>query len=275
MRDVRAEWRAEEAAKFLRQKLGITEANVPTIGIVLGTGWGNALSWDEVTHVSFEEIPGFDWLRPLAGHDRKLAFGKIGGRSVVALQGRVHLNEAPDDPSLATKVRLQIEMLLRLGVHSLILTAAVGSLTPDIGVGDVTIVDGFVTLFAPVMPLYAGEFVSPEDALDAGLQQIAAAAVAKTIAPAKRGAYVMIRGPFFEGRKYDKAILADVGASVVGMSVLPEACVAALYPGTRVVVVAFTTNTAFETHSHASNQAVAGARAAALGACLKELIAHA
>ena len=60
----------------------------------------------------------------------------------------------------------------------------------------------------------------------------------------------MVRGPFFEGRRYDKAVLAATGAAVIGMSVLPEACVAALYAGVEVLAVAHVTNTAVEAHSH-------------------------
>jgi purine-nucleoside phosphorylase len=269
MRDTDATHAAIAAKEYLQKRLGTRN---PAVGIVLGTGWGGALSWDSVQYVPFEEIPGFDRLRPLPGHDRKVAYGTIGGREVLALQGRIHMNEAPSDPRLAGMVRLQTEMLLQLGVKTLIITSAAGSLKKDVEVGDIVLVDGFITLFAPEMPLYTGEFISPEDTLDPRLRVIAAEAITSVHGRVKEGAFAMIRGPFFEGRKYDKGILAGVGASAVAMSMLPEACVAALYPETRVLAMSFITNDASEDHSHETNQARAKDRSATLGVCLRGIL---
>ncbi len=88
-----------------------------------------------------------------------------------------------------------------------------------------------------------------------------------------KGGYAMMRGPYFEGRLYDKKALAMTGASIVGMSTLPEACIAALY-GAKVLAVAFITNDAVEEHSHAINMERAGAASAGLGAYLESVIAR-
>ena len=82
----------------------------------------------------------------------------------------------------------------------------------------------------------------------------------------------MVRGPFFEGRKYDKTTLARTGASVVGKSVLPEACVASVYDGVRVLALSFVTNDDVEEHSHEENQRAAKAAAPKLGDFLSEVI---
>lgn len=271
MRDSLSENVAKAAADDLRRHCKL-HGDEPKVGIVLGTGWGGALSITQETRVGLGQIRGIHQLRQLDGHARQIICGEIDGQKVVALSGRVHLNEAPANQELAENVRLQIEMLLQLGVTTLILTSAVGSLKSDIVVGDIVVVDGFVTVFAPEMPLFAGEFCSPEDTLDVRLRQIACATVLEATGRQHEGGLAVLRGPFFEGRKYDKAFIAMSGASTVGMSILPEACVAALYPGVKVLALSFVTNSAFEEHSHASNQLVAQENQAIMGKVLTNIL---
>ncbi len=270
-----AETRAKKAADFLRERLGIQSVET---GLVLGTGWGETLDLDAVQQVSCSDIPGFTELGLLGkieGHSRTVLYGTLGGVPVIALKGRIHLNETPG--ALATNlVRLQVEMLMELGVRKLIVTSAVGSLVEEVGVHDIIVVDGFVTLFAPTMPLFSGEFVSPEDALDADLMGLAYRIGQELYDDSESqvdlGGHVMVRGPFFEGRKYDKAYLAGTGASVVGMSALPEATVAALYPDARVLCLGFVTNSAFEEHSHEANQERAHESEKCLGTFLEQIV---
>ena len=86
------------------------------------------------------------------------------------------------------------------------------------------------------------------------------------------GGYAMMPGPAFEGRKYDKPFLASAGIKAVGMSVLPEACVAALYDGVKVLPMAFITNDAYEEHSHEENLRRAKERSPLLGGYLTRII---
>lgn len=250
------------------------------IGLVLGTGWGDVLPVECPFRIPLTEIPGFKTLGALEGHARELVVGKVAGRQVLVMRGRIHLNEAPADPDIYKMARLQVEMLLQLGARKLILTSAVGALphhgTPlpivDCLTGDICVIDGLVTVFAPDMPLWADEFYAPEDTLDPRLAQIALEETRNLTV--KQGGHVMVRGPFFEGRKHDKRLLGQTGATVVGMSILPEACVAALY-GARVLALGFVTNDAVETHSHAENLARAQAASAQLGGYLERIIARA
>ena len=273
-----SEQAAKGAARFLRSHLGIS-GEQPPIGIVLGTGWGEALGLDRQRAVAFKEIPGFGHLDQLEGHAREVVFGLLHGQPVIALRGRVHLNERPADPALHAMVRLQVEMLLQLGVNTLILTCAAGSLKEEISVGDIVLIDGFVSLFAPDMPMFAGEFYSPDDTID---QEMIDKVMEETRLPlqVRRGSYVMVRGPFFEGRKYDKRLLQQQFANImqsglidtIGMSTLPEACVAAVY-GARTLPLAFVTNTAIEEHSHEENQRRARTQSAHLGGLLAKIVA--
>lgn len=245
------------------------------IALVLGTGWGDALKLDDGRECPFSEIPGFEALGQLDGHARKVMVGKLAGRPVIVLSGRVHLNEAPADPNIHRMVRLQIEMLLKLGADRIIPTCAVGGLTPATKVGNVGFITGLLTLFAPDMPLYAGEFCSPEDTLDAGRCIKARQAAIDAGFDGKSlffGAYAMIRGPFFEGRRNDKRVLREAGANVVGMSLLPELCVAALYPGVEATPLVFVTNSDTEAHSHEENLARAKQMSGQLGRLLTVVV---
>lgn len=271
MRNAEREAAAKKAARVIRQKLAILNGAAP-IGLVLGTGWGNVLAVKDSREIAFSQIPGFESLKALEGHARQVVFGYLEGKPVIFLRGRVHMNEAPSDPSLARMVRLQIEMLLQLGVKTLIVTSAVGSLSSDLPVGSIGVVNGFVTVYAPEMPLWGGEFGSPEDTLDPMLRQIALQERGELTV--SEVGHVMVRGPFFEGRRYDKPLLAKSGAGVVGMSILPEACITALYSGARVLALCFITNSAVEIHSHEENLARAKAASALLGGYLSRLVAR-
>lgn len=269
MRNQECEERAKLAAERVRQ---MTSAWAdPEIGLVLGTGWADALQFEEAREIPFGDIPGFEVLGQLPGHARRLVVGKLAGVWVLALRGRVHLNEAPQDPQIPKMVRLQTEMLFQLGVKTLVVTSAVGALRGALEVGQIAVVNGFVTLFAPDMPLYAGEFCSPEDTLASSLRDIAL--MERGGLGGKEIGHVMVRGPFFEGRRFDKALLAKTGVGVVGMSMLPEACVAALYD-VPVLGLGFVTNDDVAAHSHEENLAAAKQASAHLGGYLTRIVAH-
>lgn len=278
MRNLKAQAAAAEAARFITKQLGVKDC---ATGVVLGTGWGKHLDLTDERAIRFERVPGFEQLEPLEGHARKIVWGMQDGIPVLALDGRVHLNEATADPAIPKMVRLQTEILMQLGVSRLIVTCAAGSLPQrklgflwrnDIGVGTLVVIDGFVTTFAPDMPLWTGEFCNPEDALCRKLQDKALkSATFYTGGKVQKAGYAMVRGPFFEGRLYDKRFIAKTGASIVGMSTVPEACVASLY-GAKVLALAFVTNDCLATHSHEGNLARAAESSKRLGGYLRHMI---
>lgn len=278
MRNQKREITAKRAANFIKKycKKNTGQFKSPTTGLILGTGWGDVLNIEGAIRIPFKKIPGFANLEQLGGHARELVIGRLANKDVCVLRGRIHMNEAPCDQEVAKMVRLQTEMLFQLGVRDLVITSAVGTLpqpaSSRFGVGEICVVNGFVTVFAPEMPLWAGEFFSPEDVLDEKLQRIAIKERGELTA--RCGGYVMVRGPFFEGRKFDKKFLASTGASVVGMSMLPEACIAALYKndGARVLGLAFITNDAAQEHSHEENLARANIASKHLGSLLKRIV---
>lgn len=268
---------AMEIAKKLKERFGIKEA-LPEIGIVLGTGWGGKVNFTVKDTVKLNTIPEFNSLNDLTGHERSYKYGFIDDKiRVLALDGRIHLNESFGNRDVPSIVRLQIEVMIAIGVKKLILTCAAGSL-PNSGLNpdDIMVIDSFVTLFAPDMPLVGGEFISPEDSLQFYADTFKFTLEGKVVVKGFRnnvgfGTYAMLRGPFFEGRKHDKQALVDAGADAVGMSMLPEACIASIY-GVNVLGLAFITNGSTEVHSHEHNLSRAKASDADLSKFLTECI---
>lgn len=296
MRNKEREMAAETNANLLRSRcaalnpemfLKLREfAKGADVGIILGTGWSDvllkeAVASGEFAHYDLEkDLLGFEDLKnmpKIPGHNRKLLFAHLHGKKVAMLRGRIHCNESHNEDELMRIVRLQVEMLIKLGVKHLVLTNAAGSLCADVKVGDIMAHEGFVTLFAPTA-LVAGEFVSPEDTLKAENNVKIFMAANKAGLNCHLGAGAMVRGPRFESRKYDKRILRQFGATAAMMSIVPEADIAALYQDpdeeVKVYAVSFITNTASEEHSHEENQKRAKESSAKLGALLLNLISY-
>jgi purine-nucleoside phosphorylase len=276
VRSVLREAAAERAAEAIKKKLKIVEA--PEVALVLGTGWGDALKLAQERSLPFQSLPGFTTLGQLTGHKRRVIYGYLGKAPVIVLSGRVHANEDLFSKDLLNMVRLQVEMLIKLGVRQLILTCAAGGLPASgrpVQVADLVAIDGFLSVLANnPMPLYAGEFYSADDVISEDLLKTALRFNRRRLLKVREGGYAYVRGPGFEGRKYDKGFISQAGVSAVGMSVLPEAYVCALYRdlGVKILPVAFITNSAIEEHSHVENIARAKDKSKHLGAFLKYLV---
>ncbi|MFH1405452.1 MAG: hypothetical protein ABIH21_05175 [Patescibacteria group bacterium] len=274
------EAKALEAADFVGGRLSIAAGEIKT-AVVLGTGWAEAIQIEDSRQIDLENILGFESLSngsltAIAGHDRMLICGHVGqsDNRVLFLKGRIHVNESPSEPQLVMPlVRLQIEMLFQMGVRNLILTCAAGTIVWPIEVGDVVVIRDFVTSAGLILPLWAGEFCTPEDALD----QRMANEARSTSVPGLRikyGTYAMQRGPHFEGRARDKENFRRDGAHVVGMSIVPECATSALYKddGVKVAALAYITNDWLEEHSHDANRDRAKASSLKLGDFLSEYV---
>lgn len=277
MDKIAASKQADFNAEMIRARFKIHESTMPKAFVQLGTGWGDLLQLGGEQRLPLHELHGFEGMAELTGHERTLCYGTVGDVWVLVQRGRVHLNEGFHDPAVKEKVRLQIEQVIELGVKTFILTNAVGSLgihrAPK---GSVVAVNGFVTVFAPELPIFPGEFCSPEDVLDEELIRLAQLGGPHTDHLAVlKGGYVMLGGPQFEGRKYDKPFLAMTGAQCVGMSLLPEAAVLSVHQKKhhlRALCLSYVTNDDKEEHSHEANQAQAKKKAEGLRLLLEHVI---
>ncbi|XP_069735263.1 purine nucleoside phosphorylase [Phaenicophaeus curvirostris] len=232
-----------EAASWLRGRLG---AAAPQVGLVCGSGLG-ALAQDleEPRSFPYEEIPGFP-RSTVAGHAGRLAVGRLGGAPCAVLQGRFHLYEGYSP----AQVVLGVRTLARLGVHTLVLTNAAGSLRPDLRPGHLLVLRDHIDLpgLAGRNPLvgpnderFGPRFPSMCGAYDPSLRRLALAAAPAALR-ARPGVYCGVGGPSYE-TPAECRLLRRLGAHAVGMSTVAEA-VAARHCGLRLLGLSLITNAA-------------------------------
>ena len=128
----------KESANFITEKTNFN----PEIGIILGTGLGGLVSEIEIEHsLPYNEIPNFP-LSTVEGHSGRLILGILGGKKVVAMQGRFHFYEG----YCMEKVTFPVRVMKFLGIKNLILSNASGGVNPDYEVGDLMILEDHICL---------------------------------------------------------------------------------------------------------------------------------
>ena len=133
-----------KASDYLKSKI---EA-LPTIAIILGTGLGDLINHIEVKQViDYKEIPYFP-LSTVEGHSGKLIIGILGGKRILAMQGRFHYYEGYD----MKQVTFPIRVMQCLGVELLFVSNAAGGMNKEFKVGDIMVITDHINLF-PEHPL--------------------------------------------------------------------------------------------------------------------------
>jgi len=226
----------EKAMEFLRNRGLDTSVEV---GLVTGTGLTNiAKEIENPLEALYEELPGFP-RATVSGHAGRLVIGNIGRLRVAVLQGRSHYYEGGDPQGMRTP----IEVLLRLGAHSVVLTSSVGSTKPHLRPGALTIVTDHLNL-SGVNPLLNepgdARFVAMNDAYDPALRHRLKRAAAAQGALLNDCVYMFVPGPSFE-TPAEIRMAALLGADIVGMSVVPETIIARRY-GLKVAAICAVTN---------------------------------
>ena len=215
---------------------------VPEVGIVLGSGLGGlADDLEEAVAIPFAELPG--WPAATApGHVGRLLLGRLGGRTVVMLQGRFHLYEG-NDPGLVVQPML---LFRALGARVVVLTNAAGGLDPSFGPGTLMIMRDHINLTGrnPLIGPNADElgprFPDMTEAWSPRLREGLHAAAAAEGVEMREGIYVGLTGPTYE-TPAEVRMLAALGGDAVGMSTVLE-CIAARWVGLEVCGVSLVTN---------------------------------
>lgn len=278
--------KAEETARFIRSKY---DKDIQT-AVVLGSGLGAFA--DEVESkvtIPYGEIPNFQ-KSTVEGHAGQLVLGEVGGVSVAVQQGRFHYYEGYDMPQVVFPVRV----FGVLGVKSLILTNAAGSVDTDFKQGTLMLIrdhlnlmgvnplrgandERFGTRFPDMTEVYALEF---QDVAIAAAKEIAlekAAAGEKRTGKKqdvdrilRRGVYCGLSGPSYETPS-EIRMLRLLGADAVGMSTVPEA-IAARHMGIKVLGISCITNLAAGISDESINHAEVMETGAKVAGTFKELL---
>ncbi len=213
----------EDTVKFLQEQY----PHPPQVGIVLGSGLGSFV--EEIIiekEVAYEDIPHFP-LSTVEGHKSKLLFGKLSGKTVVAMAGRFHFYEGYK----ARDIVFPIRVMKLLGVETLLLSNAAGGVNPAFTVGDIMIIKDHISLFTP-NPLigknraeFGPRFPDMSEPYKKHLIEKARAIAILHNFVLKEGVYLAVTGPTFETRA-EYQLIHTLGADVVGMSTVQESIVA-------------------------------------------------
>ena len=230
--------RVQAAAKVVRGR----SALVPEIGIILGTGLGGLAREIVVeAEVPYGEIPGFP-LSTVETHAGRLLLGRLGGRPVVAMQGRFHRYEGYD----LQQVTFPVRVLHALGARMLIVSNACGGMNPLWGPGDLVLLSDHINLLGdnplvgPNDERLGPRFPDMSAPYDPGLRALARKAALELGIPLREGVYVAVPGPNLETRA-EYRMLRAIGADVVGMSTVPEVIVAG-HQGMRTIGISIITD---------------------------------
>ena len=261
---------ADEAAELVRERTALE----PQVVIVLGSGLGAAVAnLREEVSLSFEELPGFP--RPtVPGHAGRLVLGELEGVPVAVFRGRIHFYEGND---LAV-CSLPIRVARLLGAGTAIVTAATGGIAEGLETGHLVVGSDHLN-FLGASPLRGWRnidgsppFVDLVGAYDAELAELAVAAAERTGVPVSRGVYAAMPGPMYE-TPAEIGFLRSSGASVVGMSVVPEV-VPARALGMRVLGLFFVTNKVGIEVKHEDVVEASDAMAGAIGRVIEGVLAE-
>jgi purine-nucleoside phosphorylase len=244
----------------------------PTAAIVLGSGLGAALgeALRVEIEIPYDQLPGFP-AAAVPGHAGALLLGTLAGEPVAAFSGRFHLYEGHgvEVPALLPRVAHA------LGADTMILTAAVGGLVAGIPTGTVVLVRDHLNMMGAV-PLAGWRFADGMPAFintgavyDPALRALTAERAASLRIPLVEGVYAAMRGPAFE-TPAEVDMLARLGATVVGMSMVPEALPAHAL-GLRVLGICSLTNAHGDHVTHEEVLRVSATTAAAIGRLLVDL----
>jgi len=213
----------KETTAYL-QNIGISS---PETGIILGTGLGKLVDEiDIITSIEYQDIPNFP-VSTVEFHKGKLIYGKLSGKSVLAMQGRFHFYEGYSLQEITFPVRV----MNALGIKYLLVSNAGGAMNPEFKKGSIMLLDDHINLLgtSPLVgpnhnslgPRFTDLSQPYSATLNTKLERIAT----EENIILHKGVYVVVAGPNLETRA-EYRFLRRIGADVVGMSTVPEVIVA-------------------------------------------------
>lgn len=217
----------------------------PQVGIIIGTGLGQIGEAIEQTAViGYDSIPGFP-VPTVESHRGRLIFGTLGGKSVVAMQGRFHYYEGYTMAQIVFPVRV----MKALGADTLMVSNACGGMNPLYRRGDIMLIDDHINLLGdnpligPNDETLGPRFPDMSEPYSRELLELAEQAALDLKIKVHRGVYVSVSGPCLETRA-EYRFLRGIGADVVGMSTVPEV-IAARHMSMRVLGMSLITDECF------------------------------
>jgi purine-nucleoside phosphorylase len=233
--------RIRESARFIRSRVRAR----PSVGIVLGSGLGGlAGKIKKRTEIPYDRIPHFPVSTVRGLHAGNLVIGELSGRTVIAMEGRVHYYEGYSMEQVAFPVRV----MKAVGAKSLILTSAVGSMNPDLPRGSIVAVTDHINLMGdnpligPNDERLGPRFPDMSEPYHRRYIELLEKTALDLKIPLRRGILAAVAGPNLETAA-EYRFFRRIGADVVGMSMVPED-IAAVHAGMKVLGISIVTDEA-------------------------------
>ncbi|MCE1197589.1 MAG: purine-nucleoside phosphorylase [Marinilabiliales bacterium] len=199
----------------------------PEVAIILGTGLGGLVKEIEMEYaIPYAEIPDFP-VSTVEGHKGQLIFGYLGGKKVVAMQGRFHHYEG----YTLKEVTFPVRVIKAMGIDTLFVSNASGGLNPGFRVGDIMMITDHINMFGdnplmgPNVPQLGPRFPDMSQPYNLRLRNLARKIALQHNIELKEGVYVGVAGPTFETPSEYK-MFRILGGDAIGMSTVPEVIVA-------------------------------------------------
>lgn len=231
----------DEALSFLQSEIEIR----PNYLIILGTGLGHLADEIDINQsISYDDIPHFP-VSTVEGHAGRLLFGSLGGKEVVAMQGRFHYYEGYSMQQIAFPVRV----LKALSVDMLLVSNASGGMNPNYARGDIMLINDHINmlgdnpLIGPNDDELGPRFPDMSEPYTERLIELAERVALENGIKMHQGVYLALSGPTLE-TKAEYRYLRMIGADVVGMSTVPEV-IAAVHMGMDVMGLSVVTDECF------------------------------
>jgi len=213
----------QQTSDYLKNKIG----EIPNTAIILGTGLGElANEIDNKTEIPYAEIPNFP-ISTVEGHSGKLIIGTLGGKRILAMQGRFHFYEGYS----MKEVTFPVRVFQALGIKYLFVSNAAGGMNPSFDIGDIMLIEDHINMF-PEHPLrgknyneLGTRFPDMSEAYDKKLRMMAMQIANEKNIKLQHGVYVGVQGPTFE-TPAEYQFFRVIGGDAVGMSTVPEVIVA-------------------------------------------------
>lgn len=211
-----------QTAEWLKAKM----TTKPETAIILGSGLGELVKEiEDGLVIPYSDIPGFP-VSTVEGHAGCLIFGKLGGKDILAMEGRIHYYEGYDMKEVTFPIRVMHE----LGIKTLFVSNAAGGTNPGFRVGDLMIITDQIN-FMPENPLRGANIPQGPRFPDMGhayapeLIELANSIAREKGIKVHHGVYLATQGPTYE-TPAEYRMFAHWGADAVGMSTVPEVIVA-------------------------------------------------
>ncbi|GHV56479.1 purine nucleoside phosphorylase [Bacteroidia bacterium] len=216
--------------KTLQETVSWLRPQIPAetkIGIILGTGLGDlANNITDRKDIPYETIPNFP-VSTVEGHSGKLIAGKLGGKPILAMQGRFHFYEGYD----MKQVTFPVRVMQLLGFDYLFVSNAAGGMNSSFRIGDIMLIEDHINLF-PEHPLrgknyeeLGPRFPDMSETYNLKLRKLATKIAEENNIKLQYGTYIGLQGPTFE-TPAEYHWLKIIGGDAVGMSTVPEVIVA-------------------------------------------------